>query len=128
MEAYRKTLLSLMASAVIGLLAMPSVAETTVADYDRLKKPDQAALVGRFLQVFVDNLQKENRNADAQCISDLYTKPPVGSKKGLSVGMMEFLDLVQLARETEPGKYTIERIIVSQANAHCSSEKKKAPR
>ena len=108
---------------MLGVMATPSVAETTVADYDRLKKPDRAALVGRILQTFVDNLQKEDRTADARCLTDLYTTPPAGSKKGLSVGMMEFMDLVQLARETEPEKYTIERIIVSQANAHCGPKK-----
>ena len=79
-------------------------------------------MLGRVLQTFVDNLQKEDRVADAQCVADLYTKAPAGSKKGLSVGMMEFLDFMQIARESEPGKYTIERIIVGQAKEHCGKQ------
>jgi hypothetical protein len=102
----------------LGLVTTPARADTTVADYLKLEKAGQADLLGRLLQSLADDLQANNRDKEAECLAGLYTVRSE-ARVARSPGMMDFLQSIDIARESDPKDITIEEIIARQLLQYC---------
>jgi len=112
----------LLPGAILSLLwaqaLAPAAADTTVDDYLKLEKRGQAHLLGTMLQTLADDLQANDKDKEAQCLAALYTeKSEVRVTR--SPGMMDFLQSVEIAREDNPQKTTLEEIIARQLVEYC---------
>jgi len=103
---------------ILGLAATPARADTTVADYMKLEKAQQADLLGRMLQSLADDLQANNRDKEAECLAKLYTVQSE-ARVARSPGMMDFLQAVEVAREGNPQESTVEEIVARQLVQYC---------
>lgn len=115
--------------AVAALLAClagshAAAADTTVAAYLKLEKRGQAHLLGSMLQSLADDLQLKNQTKTAECLAALYTAKSE-ARVVRSQGMMDFLQSVEVARESDPEKTTVEEIITRQLVQYCGYGQKK---
>jgi hypothetical protein len=124
-------LLSLALRASLGSVVLlaaaavsPARADTTVAQYDKLTKQQQAHFLGTMLQSLADDLQKSKREGEAQCLAQLYTNPPSEGQAVQSLGMTDLLETLAVAREKGPDKFTIEEIITRQMILLCGTTRK----
>ena len=108
----------------LGGLSAPAAADTTVAEYLKLEKPDQAHLLGTLLQSLAEDLQDQNQDKNAECLVSLYTERSE-ARVARSPGMMDFLQSVEIARENDPDKTTVEEIITRQLVQYCDYGPKK---
>ena len=106
-----------------GLSASPASADTTVADYLKLEKAGQAHVLGSLLQSLADDLQANNREREAQCLEAFYTVTSE-ARVASSPGMTDFLQSVEIAREGDPRKVSIEEIIARQLVQYCGTGRK----
>lgn len=104
--------------------AAPAVADTTVAQYVSMEKAEQADTLGRMLQTLAEDLQNNDREREALCLQSLYT-PSSEARAVRSLGMHDFLESVEIAREGEPTKVTIEQIIARQLVQYCGTKPEK---
>jgi len=117
--------------AVAGLLAClaashASAADTTVAAYLKLEKRGQAHLLGSLLQSLADDLQQKDMDKTAECLASLYTATAQSEARVVrSRGIMDFLQSVEIAREKDPEKTTVEEIIARQLVQFCGYGQKK---
>ena len=102
----------------------PARADTTVAQYDKMSKAQQADLVGSLVQSLADDLESHHRNKEAQCLTELYTNVESDARAVQSPGMDDFLGAVARAREIGPDKFTIEDIIARQMIQQCGTTAK----
>lgn len=100
------------------LAALPASADTTVAQYLKLQKQGQAHLLGSMLQSLAEDLQENDRDRQAQCLVSLYSAKSE-ARVVRSPGMMDFLQSVEIARESDPEKTTVEEIITRQLVQFC---------
>ena len=124
-------LLSLALRASLGSAVMlaatavsPARADTTVAQYDTLPKAKQAHLLGTMLQSLADDLQRNKRDSEAECLGRLYTNPPSEGQAVQSPGMRDLLETLAIAREKGPDKFTLEEIITRQMILLCGTTRK----
>lgn len=115
--------------AVASLLAClatstAAAADTTVAAYLKLEKRGQAHLLGSMLQSLADDLQLQDQTKTAECLAALYTAQSE-ARVVRSQGMMDFLQSVEIARENDPEKTTVEEIITRQLVQYCGYGQKK---
>jgi hypothetical protein len=106
------------AGLIVGLAAFPVAADTTVAEYLKMEKQGQAHLLGGMLQSLAEDLQKRNRTENAECLVSLYSAESE-ARVVRSPGMMDFLQSVEIARENDPEKTTVEEIITRQLVQYC---------
>ena len=111
------------AALAVGSTVTPVRADTTVAEYVKLDKPKQAHLLGSLLQSLADDLEANNRGSEATCLTTLYT-PQSEARRVRSLGMMDFLQSVEFAREDDPAKTTLEQIIARQMYQYCGVGRK----
>jgi hypothetical protein len=109
---------------LLGLVAPPAKADTTVASYVKMEKAAQADLLGRLLQSLAEDLQANNREKEAECLSALYTVHSE-AREARSPGMADFLQSVAFAQKGDPQRITIEEIIVHQMAQYCGAKAKK---
>lgn len=126
MKSFSRALRASLGGAVMLAAATvsPARADTTVAQYDKLTKPQQAHLLGSMLQSLADDLQKYKREGEAQCLAELYTNPPSEGQAVQSPGMRDLLETLAVAREKGPDKFTIEEIITRQMILLCGTTRK----
>ena len=105
-----------------GSALSPARADTTITQYDKMTKAEQANLVGSLLQSLVDDLEKHHRNREAECLTELYTNEQSDARKVESPGMDDFFGAVGRAREIGPDKFTIEDIIARQMVQQCGTK------
>jgi hypothetical protein len=114
--------------AVAGLLAcftaLPAKADTTVAEYLKLEKRGKAHLLGSMLQSLAEDLERQDRPRDAQCLVSLYSAKSE-ARVVRSQGMMDFLQSVEIARKNDPESTTVEEIITRQLVQYCGYNGKK---
>ena len=117
------TVLSILLAGCIALTA-PAAADTTVAQYVKLDTREQAHGLGTLLQSLGEDLQNHNRDREVACLQALYT-PQSEARVVRPLGMQDFLQSVEVAREGEPEKVTIEEIIAHQMIQYCGTGRKK---
>lgn len=100
------------------LTAAPAIADTTIAEYLKLEKQGQAHLLGSMLQSLAEDLQDNKRTEEAQCLASLYSAKSE-ARIVRSQGMMDFLQSVEIAREDDPERTTVEEIITRQLVQFC---------
>lgn len=105
-------------------LAAPAAADTTVADYLKLEKQEQAHLLGSMLQSLAEDFQEQKQEKNAECLVSLYTERSE-ARIARSPGMMDFLQSVEIAKENDPAKTTLEEIISRQLVQYCGYGRKK---
>ena len=105
------------------MVGSPASADTTVADYLKLEKDAQAHLLGSLLQSLAEDMQANKREKQAECLSALYT-PRSEARVARSPGMMDFFQSVEIAREVDPQKITVEEIIARQLVQYCGAGRK----
>lgn len=101
----------------------PASADTSVTDYLKLEKEEQAHLLGSMLQSLAEDFQGQNQDKYAECLVALYTERSE-ARVARSPGMMDFLESVEFARENDPDKITIEEIITRQLVQFCGYGRK----
>lgn len=106
------------AGLIAGLAASSAAADTTVAEYLKLEKQGQAHLLGSMLQSLAEDLQNRNRTKNAECLVSLYSAESE-ARVVRSQGMTDFLQSVEIARENDPEKTTVEEIITRQLVQYC---------
>lgn len=106
------------AGLIAGLAAFPVAADTTVAEYLKMEKQGQAHLLGGMLQSLAEDLQKRNQTENAECLVSLYSAESE-ARVVRSPGMTDFLRSVEVARENDPEKTTVEEIITRQLVQYC---------
>lgn len=104
-------------------IAGPASADTTVAQFDKMEMREQAHLLGTLIQSLVDDLEKNKRGKEADCLIDLYTNQESEARVVKSPGMVDFLATLDVAREKGPEKVTIEEIIARQMVQKCGTGK-----
>lgn len=104
-------------------IAGPASADTTVAQFDKLEMREQAHLLGTLIQSLVDDLEKNKRGKEADCLIELYTNQESEARVVKSPGMVDFLETLDVAREKGPDKVTIEEIIARQMVQKCGTGK-----
>lgn len=104
-------------------IAGPASADTTVAQFDKMEMREQAHLLGTLIQSLVDDLEKNKRGKEADCLIDLYTNQESEARVVKSPGMVDFLATLDVAREKGPDKVTIEEIIARQMVQKCGTGK-----
>ena len=109
----------------LGLTATSARADTTVADYVKMEKAEQANLLGTLLQSLADDLQAHNREKEAECLAGLYTVQSE-ARVARSPGMMDFLHSVEIAKKGKPQSVTVEEIITRQLVQYCGHKPLKA--
>lgn len=114
----------LAAAILLGGLSAPAAADTTVAEYIKLEKADQAHLLGTLLQSLAEDLQDQKQDKSAECLVSLYTERSE-ARVARSPGMMDFLQSVEIARENDPDKTSVEEIITRQLVQYCGYGPKK---
>jgi hypothetical protein len=105
-------------------MAVPASADTTVAEYLKLEKRGQAHLLGSLLQSLAEDLQANSRDREAQCLVALYSDNSE-ARVMRPKGMQDFLQSVEIARESGPEKTTVEQIITRQLVQYCGYGRKK---
>ncbi len=104
-------------------IAGSASADTTVAQFDKMEMREQAHLLGTLIQSLVDDLEKNKRGKEADCLIDLYTNQESEARVVKSPGMVDFLATLDVAREKGPDKVTIEEIIARQMVQKCGTGK-----
>jgi hypothetical protein len=103
-----------------GSALSPARADTTITQYDKMSKAQQANLVGSLLQSLVDGLQERHQTKEAECLTELYTNVETDARKAESPGMADFFGAVSRARQIGPDNFTIEDIIARQMVQQCN--------
>lgn len=101
-------------------LAAPAAADTTVAQYVKMEKRQRAHVLGTLLQSLADDLQNHDREREALCLQELYT-PRSEARVVRPLGMQDFLESVEIAREGDPEKITLQQIIARQMVQYCGT-------
>ena len=104
-------------------IAGSASADTTVAQFDKMEMREQAHLLGTLIQSLVDDLEKNKRGKEADCLIELYTNQESEARVVKSPGMVDFLATLDVAREKGPDKVTIEEIIARQMVQKCGTGK-----
>lgn len=120
----RKAALPVLLVLFCALSGAPASADTTVAEYIKLEKRQQAHLLGSLLQSLAEDLQAHKRDREAECLEALYT-PASEARVVQPEGMRDFLQSVEIAREGNPEKLTVEEIIARQMVQYCGTGRKK---
>ena len=127
MHRHMKTLRGCAAGlAILAALPVssPARADTTVAQFAKMKTADQAHLLGGLLQSLAEGLEKNKREKEAECLIRLYTNTESEARVVRSPGMAEFLATVDGAREKgNADKVTVEEIIARQMAQYCGTGK-----
>jgi hypothetical protein len=105
--------------ALLAVSAAPAAADTTVAQFDRMPKAEQAHLLGSLLQSLAEDLERHKRVQEAECLVRLYTNPDTDARVIQSPGMEDFFASLANALETGPDYFTIEDIIARQMVQNC---------
>lgn len=123
MKSFSRALRASICGAVMLAAAAvsPARADTTVAQYDKLTKQQQAHLLGTMVQSLADDLQRNKRDSEAECLGRLYTNPPSEVQAVQSIGMRDLLETFAVAREKCPDKFTLEEIIARQMILLCGT-------
>ena len=108
---------------LLGPAVPPAAADTTIAEYLKLDKPHQADLLGSLLQSLAEDLQNNKREREALCLQALYT-PNSEARATMPLGMQDFFQSVDIAREGDPKKMTVEVIIARQLVQYCGTRPK----
>lgn len=104
-------------------IAAPAHADTTVAQFDKMQKREQAHLLGSLIQSLVEDLDKNKRGQEAECLIHLYTNQESEARVIKSPGMVDFLATLDVARQKGPDTVTIEDIIARQMVQKCGTKK-----
>lgn len=103
-------------------VSSPARADTTVAQFAKMKTADQAHLLGGLLQSLTEGLEKNKREKEAECLIRLYTNTESEARVVRSPGMADFLATVDGASEKgSADKLTVEEIIARQMVQHCGT-------
>lgn len=115
--------LSILLAGCVALTA-PAAADTTVAEYVKMDKREQAHVLGTMLQSLGEDLQNHDRDREVACLQALYT-PQSEARAVRPPGMQDLLQSVEIAREGDPEKVTLEEIIARQMIQYCGTGRKK---
>jgi hypothetical protein len=116
------TLRPLLASlALLAVSAAPAAADTTVAQFNRMPKAEQAHLLGSLLQSLAEDLEQNKRMQEMECLVRLYTNPESEAQVVQSPGMADFFASLATALETGPDYFTVEDIIARQVVQNCGT-------
>ncbi|MPY75516.1 MAG: hypothetical protein GEU87_14785 [Alphaproteobacteria bacterium] len=125
MHRHMKTLRGCAAGlAILAALPVssPARADTTVAQFAKMKTADQAHLLGSLLQSLADDLEKNKRKKESECLFRLYTNTESEARVIRSPGMVDFLATVDGAsKKGAADKVTVEEIIARQMVQHCGT-------
>lgn len=123
MHRLNRTLCAIAAGLAVGATVAPARADTTIAQFDKLQKSEQAHLLASLIQSLVQDLDKNKRGQEAECLIQLYTNQESEARVVKSPGMVDFLATLDAARQKDPEKLTIEEIIARQMVQRCGSGK-----
>jgi hypothetical protein len=123
MHRLNQALCAMAAGLAALALSAPAGADTSVAQFDKLEKREQAHLLGSLIQSLVEDLDKNKRGQEAECLIRLYTNQESEARVIKSPGMVDFLATLDAVRQKEPDKITIEEIIARQMVQNCGSGK-----
>jgi hypothetical protein len=104
---------------LLAASAASAAADTTVSQFDRMPKAEQAHLLGSLLQSLAEDLEQNKRVQEAECLVRLYTNPESDARLIQSPGMADFFASLATALETGPDYFTVEDIIARQMVQNC---------
>lgn len=105
--------------------ASPAAADTTIAQFDKLSRAEQADRLGTFVQSLAEDLQEHKRAQEAACLTRLYTNEESEARAVESPGMRDFFAALAVAREKGPNYFTIEDIVARQMVIACGTRPSK---
>ena len=126
MYRFNPTLRAVLAGlCLLAASASGAAADTTVVQFEKLSKAEQAHTLGNLLQSLAENLERSKRSQEAQCLVRLYTNSESEARLVQSPGMADFFAALNIARDRGLDDYTVEEIITRQMVQYCGTRPSK---